>query len=137
MLTADGDDHMPPADQPQLTPNELKLLQDWITSGAKFDRRTAIMPALPSVAVTAKKVRNPVVAMAITTEGSSFVGRFRTIEQLDSAGQVTAWKVAVQDGKVNSLRLSADGSRLLASTGVTGTLRPRGCCGSEVCSDRC
>ncbi len=120
VLTADGDDHMPPADQPQLTPNELKLLQDWITSGAKFDRRMAIMPALPSVAVTAKKVRNPVVAMAITTEGSSFVGRFRTIEQLDSAGQVTAWKVAVQDGKVNSLRLSADGSRLLASTGVTG-----------------
>ncbi|MFN9717421.1 MAG: c-type cytochrome domain-containing protein, partial [Planctomycetota bacterium] len=66
VLIGHGDDHMPPADQPQLSPSELKLLQQWILSGAKFDRQTATLPALPSIPVRAKKLRNPALACAMT-----------------------------------------------------------------------
>ncbi len=36
LLPLDDDDHMPPADEPQLTPEELALLRAWILAGAPY-----------------------------------------------------------------------------------------------------
>lgn len=120
VLTAEGDDHMPPVDQLQPSTDEVKLLQTWISSGAKFDSRTAVLPALPQVKVTAKQVRNPVLSMSVAENGRIFSGRFKSVEAVDQNGADANWKVAIPDGKVNSVEVSKDGTRLLVATGVPG-----------------
>lgn len=44
-LPLDHDDHMPPAGKPQLTADELALLQAWIQAGADLDLPLAALPA--------------------------------------------------------------------------------------------
>ena len=121
VLISKDDDHMPPADQPQLTPGELKALQTWLAEGAEFDSRAAVMAELPDVKVFADVVRNPVLSMAISNDGSMLaVGRYRSIEiQATGTNEVSAQNV-VEDGKVNDVQFSADGKRILLATGVAG-----------------
>ena len=47
LISAD-DNHMPPADQPQLSPEDLKTIQTWLKEGAAFDSRAAIRAAVVS-----------------------------------------------------------------------------------------
>jgi uncharacterized membrane protein/mono/diheme cytochrome c family protein len=39
LLPMDNEDHMPPSEKPQLKKEEIELLQDWIATGATFDRK--------------------------------------------------------------------------------------------------
>jgi uncharacterized membrane protein/mono/diheme cytochrome c family protein len=39
LLPMDNEDHMPPAEKPQLKKEEIELLQDWIATGATFDKK--------------------------------------------------------------------------------------------------
>ena len=66
VLMSEDDNHMPPADQPQLSPEDLKTIQTWLKEGAAFDSRAAVMAALPDVKVSADSVRNPALSMAIS-----------------------------------------------------------------------
>jgi uncharacterized membrane protein len=47
LLPASNENHMPPAEKPQLTDNEIALLHWWIASGASFDKKVKdiIQPA--------------------------------------------------------------------------------------------
>ncbi len=121
VLISKDDDHMPPADQPQLTPEELKVLQKWLMEGAEFDSRAAVMAELPDVKVSADVVRNPVLSMAISPDGLTLaVGRYRAVEtQAVSTGEVSA-QYEVDDGKVNDVQFFADGKHILLATGVAG-----------------
>jgi len=121
VLISTGDDHMPPPDQPQLTPAELDLITTWLKEGAKFDSRMAVLPTLPHVRVTAGHVRSPALAMAISGDTKSVLaGKFKLLEQrLRATGEVV-WSRAIPDGKVNSVRISSDGKRVLAATGTPG-----------------
>jgi len=121
VLVSSGDDHMPPSDQPQLTADELKAIQTWLVEGAKFDSRAALMSKLPDVKVSAETIRNPVLAIAISRDGSSLVvGQYKAVEiQATATNEVTS-TIVIDDGKVNDLQFSADGQSVLVATGVTG-----------------
>jgi len=59
--------------------------------------------------------------MAFTTDGRHLLaGKFRKVEQLDSATLTPHWTSPVADGKVNSVRISNDGQRVLLGTGIPG-----------------
>lgn len=121
VITSSGEDQMPPADQPQPSAAELKLLKQWLGEGGHFDSRMAVLPVLPKVPVTAGKVRAPALTMKVSPDGNSLlVGKFRLVEQRSMTSEELIWSLAIPDGKVNSLRLSHDGKRLLAATGTPG-----------------
>lgn len=121
VITGTGDEHMPPADQPQPSKEELAVLAQWISEGAPFDSRMAVLPVLPKVIVKAGSVRLPALTLAVSAEGKSlFAGRFRVVEQRSGESGNIVWNLEVPDGKVNDIRISGDGKRLLAATGTPG-----------------
>ncbi len=121
VVSSPGEDHMPPADEPQMSSEELAILTRWLKEGATFDSRMAVLPSLPQIAVTAGHVRNPVLAMTVSPDGESLlIGTFRKIEQQVKSTGKQQWSLTVPDGKVNGLQLSSDGKRILAATGTPG-----------------
>ena len=121
VLISSDDDHMPPADQPQLTSEDLKSLQMWLAEGAEFDSRAAVMAPIPNVKVSVDVVRNPVLSMAISHDGSRLAfGRYRSVEIQSTGTNAVSAQHAVEDGKVNDVQFSADGARILLATGVAG-----------------
>jgi hypothetical protein len=121
VVSSRGDDQMPPADQAQLSPDELATLTAWIRSGCAFDSEMAIRSPLPKVPITAANVRAPALSMAFhPDEGHLLVGKFRNVEQLEAESWTTKWTTPVADGKVNSVRISKDGQRVLLGTGIPG-----------------
>ncbi len=121
VLISAGDDHMPPADQPQLSPEDLKTIQTWLQEGATFDSRAAVMAALPDVKVSAESVRNPALSMAISRDGSMLaMAKYKALEIGSSASNDVPQTIVVEDGKVNDVEFSRDDKRVLLATGVTG-----------------
>ncbi len=121
VLVSNGDDHMPPSDQPQLAPDELKAIQAWLAEGAAFDSRAALMAKLPDVKVSADTIRNPVLSIAISPDESRLViGRYKAIELQSTDTKEVTSRIVVEDGKVNDVQFSADGQQILLATGVTG-----------------
>ena len=121
VLTSRDADQMPPADQPQLSSEDLKAIQTWLKEGATFDSRAAVMAALPNVKVSAESVRNPALSMAVSRDGSLLaLGKYKALEIGSAATNGTTQKIVVEDGKVNDVVFSADGKRVLLATGVTG-----------------
>lgn len=121
VLISKDDDHMPPADQPQLSTEHLEALQTWLAEGAEFDSRAAVMGVLPDVKVSADIVRNPVLSMAISQDGSMLaVGRYGSVEIHSNGTNTMSAQHEVDDGKVNDVQFSEDGTRILLATGVAG-----------------
>lgn len=121
VVTSTGDEQMPPADQPQPSAEERDLLMQWLKKGAPFDSRMAVLPALPKVAVTASKIRSPVLAMKVAPDSRSLlIGKFKSVEKRSAKTGEIEWSMVIPDGKVNGLRLSADGKRVLLATGTSG-----------------
>lgn len=121
VLVSRSDDHMPPADQPQLPPDSLKAIQRWITEGAIFDSRAAVMADLPDVRVSASSVRDPVLSMAISRDSTTFaIGRFKAVDIVSADAHARISHIAVDDGKINDVQFSIDGQRALLATGVAG-----------------
>ncbi len=121
VLISTGDDHMPPTDEAQPSKDELAILSQWLHEGGKFDSRMAVLPTLPKVAVTASKVRSPALAMALMKDGQNLLmGRFKLVEQRRIENNELVWSLPIADGKVNGLRLSSDGTRVLLATGMPG-----------------
>jgi WD40 repeat protein len=121
VLVSNGDDHMPPADQPQLAPHDIKTIQTWLAEGAAFDSRAAFMAELPDVKVSADTIRDPILAMAISRNASRIaIGRYKAIEIRSMDNDELTSRIAVEDGKVNDVQFSTDGQQVLLATGVTG-----------------
>ena len=122
VLSSTGDDHMPPGDQPQPSAEELTVLQKWISEGATFDSRAVVMAPLPKISPTTQTVRDPILAMRFSADGSRIlVGRNKRVE-VRSASDITnvAWTVEVPDGKVLDVQWSPDERRALIATGTPG-----------------
>jgi len=121
VLVSSGDDHMPPVDQPQLKPEDLLVIQSWMKAGAEFDTRAAVMAELPHVDVSADHVRNPILSLAISSDGSQVVtGRFKSLQIHPAELVDNAVSIPIEDGKINDLQFSADDKKVLLATGVTG-----------------
>jgi hypothetical protein len=121
VISSRGHEQMPPADEAQLSPEELATLTAWIRSGSPFDSEMAVRSPLPKVPITAANVRIPALSMAFRKGGSQLlIGRFRTVEMLDLESLTLKWTIPVADGKVNSVRISNNGQRVLLGTGIPG-----------------
>src|SRR6056297_3562848 len=118
---------MPPDDAEGPNPEELAILAAWIEQGAIGpsgelpDRRRLRTPAIPP----SDDVPGPVTAVALasgadgTGAGLTALARFGRSTLQDADGVVLG-TAAGFPGRINSLHFSADGSELIAASGVTG-----------------
>ncbi len=64
VITSTGDDHMPPADEPQLSPDELNLLKAWVLAGAPFDATNPAKLIVPEIRVSGP-LRKSIISVAV------------------------------------------------------------------------
>lgn len=114
---------MPPDDMEGPNEAELALLRLWIEQGApgpEGDLPVRRMPRTPQIERTATQPL-PVTALALSPrEPLMAVARFSSVEIVDVASGEVRRTLPTQPGKVNDLRFTADGTRLLVASGVTG-----------------
>ncbi len=111
---------MPPDDADGPNDEELALIANWIEQGAKGPageiamRRELLTPSIKA----SEDADFPITAIAVSSTGSHrAIARFSEVV-LD--GESKSGPIESQPGKVNSLRFSKDGKRLLVASGVTG-----------------
>lgn len=119
-LEATGDDHMPPADQPQPTAAERERLRAWIAAGAPapaVDRSILadlVVPALPPSAGP-----RPVTALALSPDGRrEAVARGGAVAIVGADGGVLP--VDGLPRRVTALHFSPDGTSLVVAGGTAG-----------------
>ena len=123
VLTGQAEPVMPPEDNEAPTEEEIAVLTAWIAGGALGPegapkRRPLIVPKLDS---TMTHDSAPITAIARSPDGQSVaVGRFGRIDVLAAESRKRLFSIEGLPGKVNSLRFSPSGSRLVAATGVGG-----------------
>ena len=123
LLMASGqlEPRMPPDDDPP-SEAELAVLRAWIEQGAAgpdghLPRRQLRTPQVQPAA----DLQRPITAVAISPDGQlRATAQFAQVQIEQPAAKAPAVLLADQPGKVNSLRFSADGQRLLVASGVTG-----------------
>lgn len=59
LLDVDHEHHMPPKGKPQLTPEELALIEAWVVSGADLDKRLALLPTDDTIRRLAVAIYGP------------------------------------------------------------------------------
>lgn len=119
-LNSSGDDHMPPADQPQPTDKERELLAQWLLTGAQFDSRMPILPKLPAIKAS-KAGPGPAIAAAISKDGSRLLsGHFRSVKLQQTADSSPLWHLDIPDGKVSDVQFAAGEQQILLATGTPG-----------------
>ena len=115
---------MPPKKEPQPTADEVALLGRWIEEGAKGPAKEHDISLLstlnvPEMAPSAA-VKESVTAAAFASDGSlQAFAKHGRIELRDSDGKVLR-TLEIPEGKINALHFSADATRLVAATGITG-----------------
>lgn len=113
---------MPPKKEPQPTADEVALLKRWIEEGAKGPAKEHDISLLstlnvPDVSATAA-VKDAITAAAFAADGSIEAFAMHGRIELQEGGKVKTLKTP--EGKINALHFSADGSRLVAATGISG-----------------
>jgi hypothetical protein len=119
-LNSSGDDHMPPADQPQPTDAERRLLADWLLAGAPFDSRLPILPKLPFLKAS-QAGPGPAISTTLTKDGTRLLsGHFRRAQITSLADNSTQWQIDIPDGKVTDVHFVAAEQQVLLATGTPG-----------------
>ena len=112
---------MPPDGAKGPSADELELIAAWIDAGARGPagdappRRELRVPMIAK----ADSAAVPITAIAALPGDDVAVARFAEVRRIAADGRVVA-TLPAQPGKVNSLRVSPDGSTLLVASGVTG-----------------
>ena len=115
---------MPPEDEAQLTDDEVSVIENWIDQGAAGPGGDVPMTrelSTPEIEPASKK-NLPITAVAVSADGKArAVARFGRVTIAASAGTGDQ-DVVIDDlpGKVNSLKFSRNGRRLLVASGLTG-----------------
>ncbi|MDX1925561.1 MAG: c-type cytochrome domain-containing protein [Pirellulaceae bacterium] len=121
VISGAAEPKMPPKEEPQLKPEQIALIREWIAQGAKGETKPS---ELMSRLVAPKLTQDPSAGAkisAVSTAGTDRVaiGKFGVVEVRSNSGQMV-WAFDQLPGKVNQLRLSPDGKSLVVATGVTG-----------------
>lgn len=123
MVTGSVRPVMPPEGEQRLSDSEVRLLTAWIEAGAKGPdgieppRRTLMVPRIVPDVVK----EGPIAAVAISPDGSRLaVARFAAVEIRDAVSMKVLNRLSEFPGKVNSVEFSADGSKIIAGSGIAG-----------------
>lgn len=125
-IVSKGADHMPPADEPQVSAAELATLEAWIAAGAHGPAvdasilETLTVPALPPYPGL-----KPVTAAALSPDGKRLaVARGRSIEIMPvEIGLVLGNPITTFNdlpGKVAAVHFTRDGTKLVIAAGIVG-----------------
>ncbi len=121
MLTGEAEPRMPPEDSETPSADEIDVLRRWVDGGAKGPAgeeppRQLITPQLkPFPGVGA------VTAADWSPDGKWIaVARFGKVQLMDSETGKVVRPIGKHPGKVNSVRFSSLGDRLVTASGVTG-----------------
>ncbi len=121
MLTGKLEPKMPPEGEQAPSEDQIATLAAWIEQGARGpDGDMPIQQQLRTPKIEpAADVDAPITAIALSNDGQlQAIARFGAVEI--RRGHATLTNIDQQPGKVNSLQFSADGSRILLATGLTG-----------------
>lgn len=119
VLTGDAEPKMPPKDNEAPSEAEIALLKAWVDAGAKGPEgveppRVLVTPKLPAATVD-----SAITAIAMSPVGTLLaVANYGRVELRGIGGPVMT--LSDLPGKVNAVHFSADGSRLVTASGVTG-----------------
>jgi WD40 repeat protein len=121
-IKSEDADHMPPADEPQLTAAELTTLEAWIAAGAPGPAKDAsILETLAVPALAPYEGTKPVTALARSPDGTRLaVARGRAVEIVASGDNAVLATMPDLPGNVVAVHFSRDGSRLVIAGGITG-----------------
>ena len=121
VISGAAEPKMPPKDEPQLKPEQIQLLRDWIAQGAKGDAKPSDLMSKLAAPQLAKDPHADRKISAACSAGNSRVaiGKFGAVELRSAEGQVL-WSFDQLPGKVNQIRLSPDGRSLVVASGVAG-----------------
>jgi len=122
------EDHMPPADEPQVPPADLAVLQAWIAAGASPPAAdVSLLQALVVPKLSPHTGAMPVTAAAVSADGRELVVlRGRTLsamppEAVGVGGPPPAGRgIAELPWKGNALHVSQDGLQFVVAGGIAG-----------------
>ena len=124
-IKSEDADHMPPADEPQLTAAELATLEAWIAAGAPGPAHdTSILETLAVPALAPYRGTKPITALSRSPDGTRLaVARGRAVEIVAVADGVPGKVLATMadlPGSIMAVHFSRDGARLVIAGGITG-----------------
>jgi WD40 repeat protein len=123
MLTGKVDPKMPPEGEDAPSQDEIEVLANWIDQGAagpegKIPRKRPLRT--PTIEPRGD-IHAPITAVATSPGGKwRATARFARVRIENAEGALIA-TINTDEGKINSLRFSRDGLRLLIGSGVTGS----------------
>lgn len=131
---------MPPEDEPQPTDREVELLRSWIAGGLQLASTSeSSMTGVNVPKLKPASAADQYVSSAVASGDRLFLGRLGRVEAFevpsistDEQGKSTSeqgsafadsdplWTFTNLPGKVNSIRVSADGTKIVVGTGIAG-----------------
>ncbi len=112
---------MPPDDEPAPSDDDIQLIADWIDAGAKGPTGKSSQPSLKTPKIESLVSFEPITAIAVSQTGDSIaVGKFKSIEIRDAAGNQTLKTIDGLPGKVTSVAFLRNDQYLIAGTGIGG-----------------
>ena len=121
-LLTGGEPAMPPEDSPQPTDAEIESIGQWIDRGATANNESqSPLPEFnPHQLEAAKNAPQSVTAADWSKHDLIAIGRFQRVELVDGQTKATRKLLTGLPGKVNSVRFSTDGERLVVAGGIVG-----------------
>jgi len=122
LLSGQSDAPMPPKEEPQPSPNEIELLRLWIAQGAQDANHTPSTPLTfspPELPKAAARFHHVGAACGVSRDTYA-LGMLGEVQLRELGRELPNWSTPGLSGKVNSLRMSADGKTIVVGCGIAG-----------------
>ncbi len=119
MLLGNDDSPMPPEDEPQPAKDEIALIAQWINEGAQGPTEKGSVGPTFNQVKTVGTVTRPVTSVDWAQDRVA-ISRFRSVEIGEADSLKTLHTIGDFPGKINSVRFSNDGNRLIVASGIAG-----------------
>ena len=134
MMLGEVEPVMPPEDQARPDSEEIELVARWINAGAKGPakpkptkkpsnqpmKRAEKSVDFPKIVPTTKPESSTITCADWSSQGMIAAGTFQSVKILDPKDLKVLLRIVDFPGKVNSVRFSVDGKRLIVASGVVG-----------------
>lgn len=105
-----------PLGQPPLPPEQIALMRDWVTAGAKDDTPASAAPSDKPISYSQAPV---LTALTFSPDGSTLaVSAYREVLLIPTAGTTPAKRLSGLSEKIHGIAFSSDGKKLIATGGT-------------------